>query len=296
MSAHPPRVNDSRLLKGRADYFFTTKACARGEVAAFACMLLDHGPAVAIGGFLRDLLLAGNRAFKSDVDFVVDPRSMPAFERAVERLGAKVNKFGGYGIALDRWKVDVWPLERTWAAVNGHVPVATLHDLVDVTFFDWDAVLYSVDEQRLIAKSCYFDRVRRRVIDINLEPNPNPLGNAVRALRYAYKWEAAIGTRLAQHVARQIRDNGWGRMMASERGSFTNPMLADLDGAAIARMLQRCVETGSGPVSLPLAPVQQALPLGDTASVNPPRPARPRPRPAMPRKRPVASASALLAV
>lgn len=107
---------------------------------------------------------------------MVDPRSMPAFERAVERLGAKVNKFGGYGIALDRWKVDVWPLERTWAAVNGHVPVATLHDLVDVTFFDWDAVLYSVDEQRLIAKSCYFDRVRRRVIDINLEPNPNPSG------------------------------------------------------------------------------------------------------------------------
>ena len=261
MSALLQPVNDSRRLKGRAAYFFTTKARSRDEVAGFAETLLELGSVVAIGGFLRDLLLAGNRRFRSDVDFVVDPVSIREFERFAERLGAKANRFGGYGITLEKWKVDVWPLERTWAAVNGHVPVSVLDDLVNVTFFDWDAVLYSVAKQRLIAKPTYFERVRERILDINLEPNPNPLGNAVRALRYAYRWEAAIGTRLASHVSRQIRDHGWEKLVESERCSFGNPVLSSLDGDAIHTLLQGCVQAGSQFANLPITPLQHSLPL-----------------------------------
>jgi hypothetical protein len=174
---------------------------------------------------------------------------------------AEINKFGGYGISLNRWKVDGWPLERTWAAVAGHVAISGLHDLVDVTFFDWDAILYSVANQKLVWGRSYFDRVRERVIDINLEPNPNPLGNAVRALRYAYRWDAALGKRLAAFVAKQIRDNGWGTIVAIERNSFPNPVLSGLDSDAIVSALRNRNPRGSGMVYLSLRPVQYEIEL-----------------------------------
>jgi hypothetical protein len=261
MSVHRHLDHHSVLLKKRADYFFASRAYSRREVANFAELLLTLGPVVVIGGFLRDLCLSGNRHFRSDIDFVVDPASIFEFEHLTNRLSARVNKFGGYGITLSRWKVDVWPLERTWAAVAGHVSLSCLDDLLDVTFFDWDAILYSVADQKLISGRWYFDRVRRRVIDINLEPNPNPLGNAIRALRYAYRWEAALGERLASHVAKQIRDYGWTTLLASEQRSFSNPVLGAFDVDGILTALRDRHRTDDGVARLPLRPLQNEIPL-----------------------------------
>jgi hypothetical protein len=174
-----------------------------------------------IGGLLRDLSLVGNSGFKSDVDFVVDPVSMTEFDRLARQLGARLNRFGGFGITLQRWKVDVWPRERTWAAIHGYAEVNALQDLIHTTFFDCDAVLYDIAAHKITAKRGYFKRIQNRVIDINLQPNPNPLGNAVRALRYAYRWDAALGEKLVMHVAKQIHDQGWKALVASESRSFT---------------------------------------------------------------------------
>jgi hypothetical protein len=183
------------------------------------------------------------------------------FERLVVSLSGKVNKFGGYGIRLNRWRVDVWPLERTWAAVAGHVAVSHLHDLTNITFFDWDAILYSVNEHKVTASPSYFDRLRQRVIDINLEPNPNPLGNAVRALRYAYRWDAALGDCLASFVMKQIRDRSWENLIASERLSFPNPILSSFDSDMIVSVLRDHERRGSGGVRLHLRPIQDEIEL-----------------------------------
>lgn len=259
MSPLPQRI-DRVLLKKRADYFFATPKRRRKELLDFSACLLNLGPTVAIGGFLRDLCLGGLWRFQSDVDFVVDPLSMPEFERFVESQSGKLNKFGGFSIALKHWKVDVWPLERTWAGVSGHVNIVTLDDLLKATFFDWDAILYSILDQSLISESDYFERLQSRVIDVNLEPNPNPLGNAVRALRYACRWEARIGERLAIHVARQVRDRGWATLVASEKQSFRNPILGTVDGDHISQLLAGHEATGGGPLTL-FDHVQPELPL-----------------------------------
>ena len=245
-------------LRRRVGYFFASEAHSRREVAEFADLLLALGPTAVIGGCIRDLHLAGNRRFRSDVDFVVDPASMPAFERLVGRLGGTANRFGGWGIGLGRWKADVWALERTWAAAAGHVTVSSLDDLLGTTFFDWDAILYSLADRRLTEDGAWFDRIRRRVIDINLAPNPNPLGNAVRALRYACRWEAALGERLAAHVCGQIRDHGWDAIAARERSAFPVQFLAGVDGGAVARTLLAHGRSG-GTVRLPLKPSPNPL-------------------------------------
>jgi hypothetical protein len=259
MLARQHRDRDSLLLKKRADYFFASQACHRPEVALFSNLLLSLGPTVVIGGFLRDICISGN--FNSDVDFVVAPASISEFERLVGHFGGRANRFGGFGITLNRWKVDVWPLERTWAAVSGHVAVSCLDDLMKVTFFDWDAILYSVGDQKLISGHAYFDRIRTRVIDVNLEPNPNPVGNAVRALRYAYRWGAQFGERLASHVVKQIKDHGWSTLVDGERRSFQRPILGGFDSEAIVSVLQDFSRRGGKAARLPLRLVQDEIEL-----------------------------------
>ena len=262
MLAPPPDNNDERQrLEKRAAYFFRSSLRSRTEVSSFATALLEIGPVVVIGGFLRDLCLAGNEEFTSDVDFVVDPASMREFDRLASQLHARVNRFGGYVFELRHWKVDVWARERTWVAVHGYASITRLQDLVDATFFDWDAVLYDCTTRKVTTQPGYFDRLWRRVLDINLEPNPNPLGNAVRALRYAYRWDAALGERLVEHVAKQIRDCGWHGLVASEYRSFPAPVLKAFDGDAITAVLNESARRGKGPVHLALRPLQQELPL-----------------------------------
>jgi hypothetical protein len=156
----------------------------------------------------------------------------------------------------------VWPRERTWAAMHGYVSVSCLQGLVNVTFFDWDAALYDLAGRRVTTQQCYFERIWRRVIDVNLEPNPNPLGNAVRAPRYAYRWNAALGQKLVAHVAKQIRDHGWHGLVAYENRSFATPVLNAFDGDSLTVPLREGARHGNGPVHLSLRPVQEELPLG----------------------------------
>jgi hypothetical protein len=252
--SEPQHRERTRLrLKRRVDAFFASKTGGRGEVADFAASLGDLGRAVVIGGMLRDLCLSGPRGFRSDVDFVVHPGSLAEYDRFIGRLGGKPNRFGGHSMELSHWKVEVWPLQRTWAAVKGHVAVDSVEDLLDVTFFDWDAILYDVAEKRLIASDAYYDRVSQLIIDMNLEPNPNPLGNAVRALRYAYRWNAHLGERLVRHICRQVSEVGWSDLVAYERSSFLDVRLNSVNGEAVTRCLRKYDRAGAGAVRLPAA-------------------------------------------
>ncbi|MER0240074.1 hypothetical protein [Fulvimarina sp. MAC8] len=243
MSAHPH--SDENLLRRRAAYFFTTDRRGRREVRDFAASLSMMGECAVVGGMLRDLCLGGHRAFRSDVDFVADVEDLPAFDRAMERLGATVNRFGGYGVKLSQWQVDVWPLQRTWAKCERYAEVRCIDDVLNTTFFDWDAVLYYPSTGRVAAKECYFGRLRDRLIDVNLQPNPNPVGNAVRALRYACRWNARLAPKLAEHVGRQVRACGWEALVLAEKRSFRTRYLHTLDAGEVRLRLAATADGGA---------------------------------------------------
>ena len=238
-------------LERLAGAFLASPSGGREEVAAFAGALGSLGRTAVIGGMLRDLHLSGPRGFRSDVDFVVHPPSLGEYDRFVAAAGGVPNRFGCHAVRLSRWKVEVWPLQRTWAWVAGHARLGALDDILGTTFFDWDAVLYDVGERRVIAAPGYFERVAARVLDVNLAPNPNPLGNAVRALRYAHRWGAALGEGLAAHVAGQVEEAGWDALVAYEARSFTDMRLGAMDGRTVRGAL---AGRGAGPVGLPPAP------------------------------------------
>lgn len=237
MSAH--HGPDLHRLRNRVRYFFSTPSRERGEVHAFARHIGRMGECAVVGGMLRDLHLGGNRAFRSDVDFVASIDDLSEFDRSMSALGAELNRFGGYSVKLSTWTVDVWPLKRTWAARHGRADVRRIDDILGTTFFDWDAILYFPASGRIATKDDWLDRVERRVIDINHEPNPNPLGNAVRAIRYACRWNARLARPLAAHVEKHVQDSGWDALVAAERRSWQTRYLDRLDPVDVIGRLKR---------------------------------------------------------
>lgn len=195
------------------------------EISCFANEFRKLGEVVIIGGMLRDLALGSSSLFKSDVDFVVDPFDQAEFDKFVIANCGKINRFGGYSILAKYWKVDVWSLRQTWAHRAGHVQVQRFENLLETTFFNCDAIIFDVNKGKLIFRECYFEQLRDRILEINLCHNPNPLGNGVRALRYAYTNGFRFGESLARHVLWCIEHYGTKNMIEYEKNSFGSYML-----------------------------------------------------------------------
>lgn len=182
-------------LKRRLDrYLWANRS---GEMEALQAVLKSNfrsfDRVAVIGGLVRDFAREGRTGFRSDVDLVIHD-SKEEVALLAEKLRATPNRFGGYGYKSGPWKIDFWALETTWA--KKHVPMQTLEDVLLGTFFDWDAVAYDLWERKLICHDDYLERLRTRTLEINLRPNPSPMGNLVRAIRRLVLWQLVPGERL----------------------------------------------------------------------------------------------------
>lgn len=227
------------LLEKRVRYFLNSPHRGRDDVRRTLGELSSYGRLVLIGGMLRDVAMFGNAGFRSDLDFVIDPYDLPAFEKHMHAVGARVNRFGGYALPAKKWQIDVWPLQHTWAHLEGHVRVRTVADLRDVTFFKCDAIIYDLAYRKLRAKPGYFDELDRKMLEINLRPNPNPMGNAVRAFRYALIKGFCWGPNLSRFVAETIDQVGWRALRESEDRSFKTQYLDMLNVNELVQELGR---------------------------------------------------------
>jgi hypothetical protein len=214
-----PTAPNPSALKRRLDRYFWKNGS--GEMAHLDATLTKHFKTfervAVVGGLVRDFALEGRSGFKSDVDLVVDA---PADDvaRLASKLSATPNRFGGYGCKDGPWKIDFWALETTWA--RQYVPVKRLEDVVSCTFFDWDAVAYDLWEKKLIYSDGYLERVRERVLDINLRPNPSPRGNLVRAIRRLMLWQALPGPKLIDFINEYLDEEGLRFVQDKERELF----------------------------------------------------------------------------
>lgn len=226
-------------LERKTRYFFSSTYRGRNDVHNTLRELQCMGRVVVIGGMLRDLALFGNAEFCSDLDFVIDPKDPGHFEERMLSIGARINRFGGYALPCRKWKVDVWALRQTWAHSAGHVKVRTFGDLRKATFFNCDAIIYDVSTKKINTTEDYFDRLRKLELDVNLRPNPNPLGNAVRAFRYALLKGFLWAPDLAKFVSEVLEEFSWDRVIERENRSFNSRYIARLDRKALERDLSR---------------------------------------------------------
>jgi hypothetical protein len=206
-------------LKRRLDRYFWVNGST--EMACLQETLAKHfrslGRVAVIGGLVRDFAREGRSGFRSDVDLVIDA---PSEEVALlaQQLKATPNRFGGYGCKEGPWKIDFWALETTWG--RQHVSVQKLEDILACTFFDWDAVAYDLWGRKLIYADDYLERLRQRVLDVNLLPNPSPMGNLVRAIRRLIIWQVRPGEKLEGFIDEHLDDDALRFVQAKELELF----------------------------------------------------------------------------
>jgi len=229
-----PIAPNHSALKRRLDRYFWANKTA--EMSHLQATLAEHFRAfervAVIGGLVRDFAREGRSEFRSDVDLVID---VPTEEvaRLAKRLSATPNRFGGYGCKEGFWKIDFWALETTWA--RQHVPVQKLEDVVYCTFFDWDAVAYDLWERKLICANGYLERIRQRTLDINLRPNPSPMGNLVRAIRRLILWQVRPGPELSNFIDEHLDESALRFVQAKEKELFPCHVSTDWRTAEEAR-------------------------------------------------------------
>lgn len=216
-----PTAPNKLALKRRLDRYFW--ANDTGEMALLRRVLDENFNAfdriAVIGGLVRDFAHEGRSGFRSDLDLVIDAPQESVAELAA-LLNATSNRFGGFGCKHGPWKIDFWALETTWA--RRHVHVESLEDIVSCTFFDWDAIAYDLKGRKLICSENYLSRIRSKTLDINLLPNPSPLGNLVRAVRRLMIWKVQAGPLLREFISEHLDESALKFVQAKEAELYTH--------------------------------------------------------------------------
>lgn len=201
-----PIAPNQSALKRRLDRYLWANGSGEMEAlqAALASNFRTFERVAIMGGLVRDFAREGRTGFRSDVDLVIDD-SKEKVEFLAKKLGATPNRFGGYGYKSGPWKIDFWALETTWA--RKYVPMQRLEDILLGTFFDWDAVAYDLWERKLICHDDYLERIKAKTLEINLQPNPSPMGNLVRAIRRLILWQVVPGEKLRCFINEHLDEN-----------------------------------------------------------------------------------------
>jgi hypothetical protein len=218
------------------------------------------GPALLIGGAIRDVARAGKEAFTSDFDFVVYGCDRGDFITKMNAGRGVLNRFGGYALNCFTQKVDVWHIEDTWARTAGHVAVTRPVDLLGCTFFDWDSVLFDILAMKLMTADDYFDKLTSNIMDIRLQENPNPVGSLVRALRRAALWNVCFGPRLTAFCKQYLEEVPWPELVELDQRAFHKPVLKYLDRDRLLEHLESPRVVRSSLATLPV-PARSQLPL-----------------------------------
>ena len=212
-------------LKCRLDEFFSDDSA---EDVVYLQHIFNHHflsfkRVCVIGGLVRDFARVGRDGFNSDVDLVVDAPQNDV-KTLAEKLSAEENVFGGFSAKIGRWKIDFWAMENTWAFRNNLIKVNSLEDVINCTFFDWDSVAYDLKNRCVICSENYLEKIRSNILEINLLPNPSPLGNLLRAVRRLILWNARAGKVLTRFIKERLDEPALLYVKKKELELYENPV------------------------------------------------------------------------
>lgn len=215
-----PIAPNKYALKRRLDRYLWANKSGEMEAlqAALSSNFRNFYRVAVVGGLVRDFAREGRTGFRSDVDLVIHD-SKEEVALLAEKLNATPNRFGGYGYKSGPWKIDFWALETTWA--RKHVPMQTLEDILLGTFFDWDAVAYDLWGRKLICHDDYLERLRAKTLEINLRPNPSPMGNLIRAIRRLILWQLVPGEKLMSFIDEHLNESALHYLQKKEEELFS---------------------------------------------------------------------------
>ena len=174
------------------------------------------------GGVLRDIALYGISKLESDIDIVcAGPRDFVDLVVEENGFNFEKNKFGGLRVETECWFVDLWGAENTWAFREGGREYVDIKSLLDTTITNWESILCSLKECRLIYRENYFKDLNERYLHVVFDRNPNPLGMYVRIMRaYACKDASVLSSGAARVVSEALSAYSFEDMSAYERDHY----------------------------------------------------------------------------
>ncbi len=164
----------------------------------------------AFGGFPRDIFLRGTNAHFRDIDLVIEGIQINLFKDVFRDYVIGENKFGGLKIKYKSLIVDIWPLEQTWAFQQKHIESISFQNIEETTFLNFESILFevnpSISRPRKIFYEGFYNLINSDVLEVNLEPNPFPDLNIVRALYAAKKFNLKIGPKLGEFIIENAKE------------------------------------------------------------------------------------------
>lgn len=156
---------------------------------------------VIFGGMVREFALKNARSFYSDID-LVSLSSRSSIAEVIKKYNPKRNKLGGFRFVANKQRFDIWSLSDTWAFRHGLVEENGFSSLLKTTFFNLDAAMYHLATNRVQLLAGYEKFNRERILDINLNENPNPKKMAHRAIALVVNQQMGMTPELTKSVLR----------------------------------------------------------------------------------------------
>lgn len=201
ISTQPQR----EILRERLSRFVTRASPWRAALQDVLEMTQKREWSVFVfGGTLRDLLAVSAMAVPRDLDLVVSGPTGKELREVFAPQVVRETRFGGLHLHVRKLPVDIWTIESTWAFREGRVSGQDFEALPKTTFLNVEAITAELSatsgRARRIYSHGFFEAIRDRLLEINLEDNPYPALCVVRSLITARQLDFAMGPRLIQYL------------------------------------------------------------------------------------------------
>ena len=179
---------------------------------AFVCRRLTHETATLflVGGTIRELALRDRSQNFRDIDLMVQGCTGDTLQRCYHDVITERTSLGGYRIRhlfpQNRMTVDLWRLEDTWAFADSDRE-RTIDDFLKTPFLNLDSIAaeWIREEARwIVHENGFWSGVAARTLDINYEPNPNPILCSIRSIYLSKRLSFRLSDRLAKYVFRSL--------------------------------------------------------------------------------------------
>lgn len=208
MDSTDPRQFEG-LLSRRLTSLVTRASPWRPALQSVLQKIKEQGWTVFVfGGTLRDLAISAS-ALPRDLDLVVSGSTRDALHSAFSKDVVRVNRFGGLHLRIHKLPIDIWTLESTWAFREGLVPGGAFEDLPKTTFLNVEAITAELGGQpgrpRRMFSAGFFEGIRDKQVEINLEKNPFPALCIVRSIITAQRLRFSLGPNLVRYLLHHER-------------------------------------------------------------------------------------------
>jgi len=150
-------------------------------------------------GIIRDYFLNNNSI--RDLDIVLGEQLDLSFinKHYFPNIKIKRNNFGGYKVFVNSFRIDIWSIDCTWGIIKERRS-ATKHSLIHSAFFNFSAILYSLNDEEFYCDDIFTTFLNKRVIDVVYEENPNIPLCIINALYYKTKLSMPLSAKLKRWI------------------------------------------------------------------------------------------------